>query len=52
MGLVHTQQDVLWFDVSVDDLTLSVEVGQALQNLSQNLFGDRPGQCRTPTAQQ
>lgn len=39
MGLVHTQQDVLWFDVSVDDLTLSVEVGQALQNLK------RESQC-------
>lgn len=26
VGLVDSQQDVLWFDVCVDDLTLGVEV--------------------------
>ena len=33
VGLVDGQQDVLWFDVCVDDFTLGVEVVQPLQDL-------------------
>lgn len=32
-SVVHTHQDVLWFDVRVDDFTFSVEVVKTLQDL-------------------
>ena len=33
MGLINADQHVFWLDVSVDDLTLGVEVLEAFQHL-------------------
>lgn len=35
-GIVHAHQDVLWFDISVDDFTFAVQVVQTLQDLQRN----------------
>lgn len=42
VGLVDRQQDVLWLDVCMDDLTLGVKVVQALENLQEGRGSVRP----------
>ncbi len=36
--LVHANEDVLWLDVSVNDLTFGVQIVKALENLGEDDF--------------